>query len=110
MSEDDCPHAKPGDHFYAFLRRYGCYECERERYEAWVASVKARMDEALFHLAHGLPTLPLDQLPCAKYPCCDQVLGGGWPALPSGYELVGVSDQLWTADGVNWHVGELPRG
>lgn len=51
---------------------------EHEAREAWVAGVRTRLDETLFHVAHGLPTLPLDQYPCAKYPHCDQILGGGW--------------------------------
>lgn len=82
-------------------------------HEAWAASVQARFDEALSHLAHGLPAVPLAELPCAKYPHCDQILGGGWsgdwPILPPGYEVVSVSDPMWTTDLVHWHVGELPR-
>lgn len=106
--DDDCPHSKPGELFCFFTRRHGCYECKLEQHEAWVQGVKQRLDEALFHLAHGLDAT-WDRLPCAKYPHCDQVLGGGWSVLPKGYEVVGVSDQMWTTDGIHWHVGELPR-
>lgn len=79
--DDDCPHSKPGELFYFFTRRHGCYECKLEQHEAWVQGVKQRLDEALFHLAHGLDAT-WDRLPCAKYPHCDQILGGGWAVLP----------------------------
>ena len=107
--DDDCPHAKPGELFYFFTRRHGCWECKLEQHEAWVQGVKQRLDEALFHLAHGLAPVSLAGPPCAKYPHCDQILGGGWPELPPGYEVVGSSDPMWTPDLINWYVGEPPK-
>lgn len=65
----------------------------------WETDVGARLDEALFHVAHGLPTLPLAEYPCAKHPHCDQILGAGWPGWPEPFRVIGNPDGTVTTYG-----------
>lgn len=72
-------------------------------HDEWAASVQARLDEALHHLADGIDT-PWRNLPCAGYPhCLDAPVA--WPILPRGYTFTAMSDlAVVTFDG-EWHFG-----
>lgn len=78
----------------------GTARCRAEEADraAWVDSVRARLNEALVHLAHGLEA-NWDRLPCAKYPHCTEILGGGWVGgwpIPPGVEIR-YRDDPWDA-------------
>lgn len=82
--DEPCAHWRPPRSLFFALPGRRCYECEAEEYTAWQASVKARLDEALLHLANGLDAT-WEHLPCAAYPRCVPPEGSEW--LPRGWTV-----------------------
>lgn len=85
--DEPCVHYHKPHPFFPRPIGIGCAECEAEEYAAWQASVKVRLDEALTHIALGIP-YTWDELPCVAYPLCGLTLGsilppwGAYPGTP----------------------------
>lgn len=82
--DEPCKHYRAPHPFFPRPLGWRCYECEAEEYAAWQASVRARLDEALLHIAHGLD-VTWDRLPCPGWPHC--VPDGNLKWLPSNWTI-----------------------